>query len=158
VIQKRGTKFVSGRTTLQRRHKRACAACRAPVPALSVTPRRAQVDIVPREERGDEPLRPAPLPAAAAPFWPPQQPMAGAPDCALPRPAIADPAMVQYYLQQQQAWQSQPGGAAVGAAVGSSAGTLGSAGSGPGVAMVPPGAIAPPVGPDPKTENKPVGC
>ncbi|KAK9826465.1 hypothetical protein WJX81_002335 [Elliptochloris bilobata] len=85
------------------------------------------VDIVPREERGDEPARPAPVPAGGAPFYMPPA-MAGT-DGALPRPGAPDPAiMMQYY--QQQAWQGQPG--APGCASGQP-GAMGGAPGGPGL-------------------------
>jgi len=61
-----------------------------------------QVDIVPREDdRGDEAPRAAAPPAAGAPFWPGGL-APGGPNGALPRPGAPDPAMVQYYLQQQR--------------------------------------------------------
>ncbi len=57
-----------------------------------------QVDIVPREERGDEPARPAAMPAGAPPYYmPPAMP---GPDGALPRPSGPDPAMMMCYQQQ----------------------------------------------------------
>ena len=56
-----------------------------------------QVDIVPREERGDEPARPAAMPAGAPPYYmPPAMP---GPDGALPRPTGPDPAMMMCYQQ-----------------------------------------------------------
>ena len=94
-----------------------------------------QVDIVPREERGDEAdvARPAamasaPMPNVAAGYWPQQgmpltqhHPGHAGPDHMLaghappPQPMHMDPNMMQYYLQhqqqqQQQHWQGAPQG------------------------------------------------
>lgn len=69
-----------------------------------------QVDIVPREERGDEPGRPVPMPAGAAPYYmPPAMP---GPDGALPRSTMPDPAMMMCYQQQARSRTDRVHGAA----------------------------------------------
>ena len=59
---------------------------------------------MPREERGDEPARPAAMPAGAPPYYmPPAMP---GPDGALPRPAGPDPAMMMCYQQARSCFPS----------------------------------------------------